>query len=52
MNTAADIICLAKDWHEPETSKNPVMEEMAKQRRVLWVNSVARRNPNLSSAND
>jgi hypothetical protein len=52
MKAAEDIICLAKDWHEPKTSNNHVMEELAKRHRVLWVNSVATRNPNLGSAND
>jgi hypothetical protein len=52
MNSADDIICFAKDWHEPKTSNNHVMEELAKRHRVLWVNSVATRNPNLGSVND
>lgn len=52
MNQPADIICFAKDWREPKTSNNHVMEEMAKRHRVLWVNSIATRNPNLTSAND
>ena len=52
MNTPTDIICFAKDWNEPKTSNNHVMEELAKRHRVLWVNSVATRTPNLTSSND
>ena len=52
MNHIADIICFAKDWNEPKTSNNHVMEELAKRHRVLWVNSVATRTPNLASGND
>lgn len=52
MNANADIICFAKDWHEPKTSNNHVMEELAKRHRVLWVNSIATRSPNLASGND
>ena len=48
----ADIICFAKDWNEPKTSNNHVMEELAKRHRVLWVNSIATRAPKLGSAND
>ena len=48
----ADIICFAKDWNEPKTSNNHVMEELAKRHRVLWVNSVATRTPSLTSGND
>jgi hypothetical protein len=46
MNTAADIICFAKDWHEPKTGNDHVMEELANAHRVLWINSIATRNPN------
>src|SRR2546422_136 len=52
MNPPADIICFAKDWREPKTSNNHVMEELAKRHRVLWVNSIATRNPNFASAHD
>jgi len=52
MPPAADIICFAKDWNEPKTSVNHVMEELAKRHRVLWVNSITTRAPDLGSAND
>lgn len=47
-----DIIAFCKDWDEPKTSNNHVMEELAKRHRVLWVNSIATRAPNLASSND
>ncbi len=46
------IICFAKDWHEPKTSVNHVMEELAKTHRILWVNSIAMRSANFASARD
>jgi len=52
MNAPTDIIAFCKDWNEPKTSNNHVLEELAKQHRILWVNSIATRNPNLASAND
>ena len=52
MHPAPDIIAFSKDWNEPKTSNNHVLEELAKHHRVLWVNSIATRNPNFASAND
>jgi len=53
MVSPSDIICFAKDWSEPATSNNHVMEELARQgHRVLWVNPLAMRTPNLGSAHD
>jgi glycosyltransferase involved in cell wall biosynthesis len=46
------IICFAKDWDEDPTSNNHVMTELAKQNRVLWLNSIATRTPNLASGRD
>ncbi|WP_428268504.1 glycosyltransferase [Haliangium sp.] len=47
-----NIICFAKDWNEDPTSNHHVMIEMAKTHRVLWLNSVATRTPNLASGRD
>ncbi len=47
-----DIVCFAKDWSEDPTSCNHVMKEMAKTRRVLWLNSIGTRTPNLASGRD
>ncbi|HEX5057960.1 MAG TPA: glycosyltransferase [Kofleriaceae bacterium] len=46
------IIAFAKDWHEDPTSNHHVLRELAKTRRVLWLNSIATRTPNLSSTRD
>ena len=46
------IICFAKDWHEDPTSNHHVLRELAKSRRVLWLNSVGTRTPKLSSGRD
>ncbi|MBX3158877.1 MAG: glycosyltransferase [Deltaproteobacteria bacterium] len=46
------IIALSKDWHEDPTSNHHVLRELAKSRRVLWMNSVSTRVPALSSARD
>ena len=52
MTPPADIIAFCKDWNEPKTSNNHILEELAKRHRVLWVNSISTRGPNLASAND
>jgi glycosyltransferase involved in cell wall biosynthesis len=46
------IIAFAKDWHEDPTSNHHVLRELAKTRRVLWLNSLATRTPSLSSSRD
>jgi glycosyltransferase involved in cell wall biosynthesis len=46
------IIAFAKDWHEDPTSNHHVLRELAKTRRVLWLNSIATRKPKLSSGRD
>lgn len=48
----ASIIAFAKDWHEDPTSNHHVLRELAKTRRVLWLNSLATRTPRLGSARD
>ncbi|HLJ57174.1 MAG TPA: glycosyltransferase [Chthonomonadaceae bacterium] len=49
---ADDIVCFAKDWNEDPTSCNHVLRELSKSRRVLWINSIATRTPNLASRRD
>ncbi len=49
---ATPIIAFSKDWHEDATSNHHVLRELAKTRRVLWLNSVATRSPRLSSSRD
>jgi glycosyltransferase involved in cell wall biosynthesis len=46
------IVAFAKDWHEDPTSNHHVLRELARTRRVLWLNSLATRTPDLSSSRD
>jgi glycosyltransferase involved in cell wall biosynthesis len=46
------IIAFSKDWHEDPTSNHHVLRELAKSRRVLWLNSIGTRAPKLSSGRD
>jgi glycosyltransferase involved in cell wall biosynthesis len=46
------IIAFSKDWHEDHTSNHHVLRELAKTRRVLWLNSVGTRKPSMSSSRD
>jgi glycosyltransferase involved in cell wall biosynthesis len=46
------IIAFAKDWDEDPTSNHHVLRELARSRRVLWLNSVATRTPSLTSGRD
>jgi glycosyltransferase involved in cell wall biosynthesis len=50
--TRPGIIAFAKDWHEDPTSNHHVLRELAKTRRVLWLNSIGTRTPKLSSGRD
>lgn len=50
--TGESIICFSKDWDEDPTSNNHVMAELAKGNRVLWLNSVSTRTPNVASPRD
>jgi hypothetical protein len=47
-----NIICFAKDWNEDPTSCNHVLRELAQHNRVLWLNSISTRAPNLASGRD
>ncbi len=51
-DVSAPIIAFAKDWHEDPTSNHHVLRELAKSRRVLWLNSIATRAPILASSRD
>lgn len=46
------IIAFSKDWHEDPTSNHHVLRELAETRRVLWLNSIATRTPQLTSRRD
>ena len=47
-----NVICFARDWFETPTSNNHVMVALSQQNKVLWLNSVATRTPNLASGRD
>jgi glycosyltransferase involved in cell wall biosynthesis len=47
-----NIVCFAKDWSEDPTSNNHVMRLLARNNRVLWLNSISTRAPKLSSSSD
>ena len=46
------IIAFAKDWHEDPTSNHHVLRELARTRRVVWLNSIGTRTPTLTSGRD
>ncbi len=46
------IIVFAKDWGHDPTSCNQVMRILARENRVLWLNSIASRTPNLTRGRD
>ena len=52
MMTGQNIICFAKDWREDPTSNNHVMKLLARDNRVLWINSIATRTPSMTSGRD
>lgn len=52
MMTGQNIICFAKDWREDPTSNNHVMKLLARDNRVLWINSIATRTPSVTSGRD
>src|SRR3954462_3031430 len=51
-DVSTPIVAFAKDWHEDPTSNHHVLRELARTRRVLWLNSIATRTPKLGSARD
>lgn len=46
------IVCFAKDWNEDPTSCNHVLGGLAENNKVVWINSIASRAPNLTSGRD
>lgn len=52
MLTGENIICFAKEWSEDPTSNNHVMRLLGERNKVLWLNSIATRTPNLGSKDD
>jgi glycosyltransferase involved in cell wall biosynthesis len=52
MMRGENVVCFAKDWSEDPTSNNHVMRILAKENRVVWLNSIATRTPNFASKSD
>ncbi len=50
--TGESIIYFAKEWGEDPTSCDHLFKHLAADNKVLWVNSISMRNPNLASAHD
>jgi glycosyltransferase involved in cell wall biosynthesis len=47
-----NIVCFAKDWSEDPTSNNHVMSLLARDNKVLWLNSIGMRTPKVSDKGD
>ncbi len=45
-----DIVCFSNDWDGDPLSKTHIMKILARDNRVLWVNSVANRRPQASAS--
>src|SRR5450759_2845251 len=45
MISGRDIICFGNDWDGDPLSKKHIMQRLARQNRVLWVNSLGNRDP-------
>lgn len=43
-----DIICFSSDWRQDPLSKHHIMSRLARQNRVLWINSIGMRTPTIS----
>ena len=46
--TGRNIVCFANDWDADPTSKHQVMKILSRSNRVLWVNSIGLRRPDVS----
>jgi glycosyltransferase involved in cell wall biosynthesis len=49
MMSGQNIICFANDWDADPTSKHQVMRVLARENRVLWVESIGLRRPGASA---
>jgi glycosyltransferase involved in cell wall biosynthesis len=52
MMRGQNIICIAKEWSEDPTANNHVMRLLARENRVLWLNSIGTRTPDFASRRD
>src|SRR5678815_5523691 len=48
MMAGQNIVCFANDWDADPTSKHQVMKILSRSNRVLWVNSIGLRRPDVS----
>src|SRR5438093_1278522 len=48
MITGQNIVCFANDWESDPTSKHQVMRLLARENKVLWVESIGLRRPGIS----
>lgn len=48
MLSGENIICFANDWDSDPLSKKHIMQVLARQNRILWINSIGNRNPTIS----
>ena len=49
LTSQVPIIAFSKDWNSDHTSNHHVLRELAKTRRVVWLNSVGTRKPTMSA---
>ena len=47
-----DMLCFSHDWTGDPLSKTHLMRELARDNRILWVNSIGYRTPSLGSRHD
>jgi len=45
MISGRDIICFSNDWDGDPLSKKHIMQRLARQNRILWINSIGNRDP-------
>ncbi len=50
--TGRDMLCFSHDWTGDPLSKTHLMRLLAKENRVLWVNSIGYRSPSLTNKRD
>jgi len=50
--TGRDLLCFSHDWTGDPLSKTHLMRLLARDNRVLWVNSIGYRSPNLAARRD
>jgi glycosyltransferase involved in cell wall biosynthesis len=49
MLSGRDIVCFSTDWSGDPTSKKHIMSRLARENRVLWIDSIGYRNPRASA---